>query len=146
MPLSEKDVFNALLDNHRFTLCRLCDRAGLASSTFAARLNRNSLHKLSPAEMIRLSKAMGTSVEDLTGLLKKARRGDFPNDYPKENIVLNIKEGAYPNIVKGVCLDERTIPKMLTAEENHLIETIRVGREYAIKQALAKHGTQQEDE
>lgn len=126
MPLSEKEVFYYLLHNHQTNLKTLCAKTEMPYAKMSKRIARGSLLNLPTADAAKLCKGLGVSYEELTALLVQAKNGGFSDDYPKEQIKLNVVDRA--------CLEERVIPMMLTPDEKELIELHRA----SIQKALAR--------
>ena len=85
---------------------------------------------LPTADAVQLCKGLGVSYEDFSVLLRKAKNGEFPDDYPNNQIKLNIIDLS--------CLEDRIFPMMLTAEEKELIEQHRNAVQKALKRQAEK--------
>ncbi len=125
MSLSEKDIFYSLLHNHKTNLKELCDKCGVSYPKVSKRALRGALLTLPTVDAVQLCKGLGVSYEDFSILLRKAKNGEFPDDYPKNQIKLNIIDRS--------CLEDRIFPMMLTAEEKELIEQHRNAVQKALK-------------
>lgn len=128
MPLTEKEVFYALLKNHHISLLALCNQADLSYQRLVRKLEKGQLQDAMPSELIPICNILGISYEDLFGLLQKAGRGEFPDDYPREEIRLPL--------VDKRDLEERTIVMLLTPAEKKIIEERRKAIQEAVERAI----------
>lgn len=129
MSLSEKEVFYSLLKNNHISLKRLCKSTNISYYRLTKRVMRNQLYLLPPVEMAPISQVLGVSFEDLYNLLLQAKRGELPDDYPREKIILKKID---QNTIK-----RREIIMLLTPEEKELIETHRKALQSALREMPA---------
>ncbi len=128
MSLSEKEVFFSLLRNNHTTLLSLCKQVGVPYYRIMNRLNKGALEELYLTDLGPICQGLGVSLEDLTSLLKRAQNGEFPDDYPREQIILPP--------VNNESLKDRTIVMLVTAEEKKMIEERREAVQAAVERAL----------